>query len=173
MEKYYNNTENAQPNKTIIYFINKINSIPGNAIELGCGAGRDTKYLIKKGWNVLAIDKNDVEERISKRLSQEELKRFRFSQQSFEDVVLEKCELIVSNFSLSFCDKDKFNELWDKIQNSIISNGYFVGNFFGVNDEWNNAGTRRTFFTKKQVEELFDNFEIIFFEEFDKDGTTR
>ena len=29
------------------------------------------------------------------------------------------------------------------------------------------------FFTKKQVEELFDNFEIIFFEEFDKDGTTR
>lgn len=49
MEKYYNNTENAQPNKTIIYFINKINPIPGNAIELGCGAGRDTKYLIKKG----------------------------------------------------------------------------------------------------------------------------
>lgn len=131
------------------------------------------KIFNKKGWNVLAIDKNDVEERISKRLSQEELKRFRFSQQSFEDVVLEKCELIVSNFSLSFCDKDKFNELWDKIQNSIISNGYFVGNFFGVNDEWNNAGTRRTFFTKKQVEELFDNFEIIFFEEFDRDGTTR
>lgn len=93
MEKYYNNTENAQPNKTIIYFINKINSIPGNAIELGCGAGRDTKYLIKKGWNVLAIDKNDVEERISKRLSQEELKRFRFSQQSFEDVVLENVNL--------------------------------------------------------------------------------
>lgn len=131
------------------------------------------KIFKKKGWNVLAIDKNDVEERISKRISQEELKRFRFSKQSFEDVVLEKCELIVSNFSLSFCDKDKFNELWDKIQNSIISNGYFVGNFFGVNDEWNNAGTRRTFFTKKQVEELFDNFEIIFFEEFDRDGTTR
>ena len=134
----------------------------------------NTSYnVIPINVNILAIDKNDVEERISKRLSQEELKRFRFSKQSFEDVVLEKCELIVSNFSLSFCDKDKFNELWDKIQNSIISNGYFVGNFFGVNDEWNNAGTRRTFFTKKQVEELFDNFEIIFFEEFDRDGTTR
>ena len=26
------------------------------------GAGRDTRYLIKKGWNVLAIDKNSKRE---------------------------------------------------------------------------------------------------------------
>ena len=89
-------------------------------------------------------------------------------------MLVRRMEMMIENFdAIFYYDKDKFNELWDKIQNSIISNGYFVGNFFGVNDEWNNAGTRRTFFTKKQVEELFDNFEIIFFEEFDKDGTTR
>ena len=129
MEKYYNNTENMQPNKNIIYFINKIKPIPRNAVEMGCGAGRDTRYLIKKGWNVLAIDKNDVEERISKRLTNEELKRFRFSKQNFEDVVLEKCELIVSNFSLSFCDKDKFEELWEKIQKNIISKRVFCWKF--------------------------------------------
>ena len=129
MEKYYNNTENMQPNKNIIYFMNKIKPIPRNAVELGCGAGRDTRYLIKKGWNVLAIDKNDVKERISKRLTNEELKRFRFSKQNFEDVVLEKCELIVSNFSLSFCDKDKFEELWEKIQKNIISKRIFCWKF--------------------------------------------
>ena len=129
MEKYYNNTENKQPNKNVIYFINKIKPIPGKAVELGCGAGRDTRYLIKNGWNVLAIDKNDVKERISNRLTQEELKRFRFSKQNFEDVVLEESELIVSNFSLSFCDKDKFKELWDKIQKSIISKRIFCWKF--------------------------------------------
>ena len=51
--------------------------------------------------------------------------------------------------------------------------GYFVGNFFGVNDEWNDSRTRKTFFTKEQVKELFDNFEIIMFKEIEKDGMTR
>ena len=122
MEKYYNNTENAQPNKTIIYFINKINPMPGNAIELGCGAGRDTKYLIKKGWNVLAIDREDVENRIKKRLKQEELDRFEFQRQDFENVVLPENNLLVANFSLPFCNKDKFNELWNKVEKSILPN---------------------------------------------------
>lgn len=130
MEKYYNNTENKPANKNIIKFITEIETIPSNAIELGCGAGRDTVYLIQNGWNVLAIDKEDVKERISNRLTEEELKKFRFSKQNFEEVKLEETNLIVSNFSLSFCDKEKFKELWNKIQKSIISNRIFCRKFF-------------------------------------------
>ena len=37
-----------------------------------------------------AIDKNDVKERISKRLTNEELKRFRFSKQNFDNYLLLK-----------------------------------------------------------------------------------
>ena len=122
MEKYYDYTENKPANKNVRYFIDRIGLTPSTAIELGCGAGRDTIYLIKNGWNVLAIDKNHLKERISNKLTEEELKRFRFSKQQFEEVKLEKTNLLVSNFSLSFCDKDKFNELWDKIQNSIKLN---------------------------------------------------
>ena len=81
IEKYYDNTQHKPANKNIIYFINKIKSKPGKAIELGCGAGRDTVYLIKKGWDVLAIDQNDVKERITSRLTKKQLKQFRFSKQ--------------------------------------------------------------------------------------------
>ena len=104
MEKYYDITETKPPNKIVKYFIENIAVSPTKAIELGCGAGRDTIYLIKNGWNVLAIDKSDVEERISKRMNSEELKRFRFSKQKFEEVELEEVNLIVANFSLSFCE---------------------------------------------------------------------
>ena len=50
--------------------------------------------------------------------------------------------------------------------------GYFVGNFFGINDEWNNNKTRKTFFTKEQVEALFINFEIIALKENESDVIT-
>ena len=87
--------------------------------------GNDTVYLIKNGWNVLAIDREDVENRIKKRLKQEEIDRFKFQRQDFENVVLPENNLLVANFSLPFCNKDKFNELWNKVEKSILPNRIF------------------------------------------------
>lgn len=171
IEKYYDNTKNAERNYTVKKFI-KLNVRPGNAVELGCGAGRDTVYLIKNGWNVLAIDKENVKSRIVEKLSKDELKKFKFSKQKFECIELEKNDLIVSNFSLSFCNKNDFEKLWNKIRNSILNDGYFVGNFFGNNDEWKNIKEEMTFLTKRQTIQLFKDFEIIKFKEVEKDGLT-
>ena len=168
IEKYYNNTKNIPPNYITQKFI-KLKIKPTNAIELGCGAGRDTEYLIKNGWNVLAIDKEDVKAIITSRLSKEEQKNFKFSKQEFENMQLEKTNLIVANFSLPFCNQKQFEKLWNKINKSILKNGYFVGNFFGNNDEWKKQEEEMTFLTKEQVIELFKNFEIIDFKEVEKD----
>lgn len=172
IQKYYENTENIPPNNNIKKFIN-MKKIPGNAIELGCGAGRDTLYLIKNNWNVLAIDRENVEDRIKKRINtQEYLNKFRFQQQNFEDIVLEKNNLLVANYSLPFCNKNEFTKLWKKIEKSILKNGYFVGNFFGVNDEWNGLKPNMIFLNKPEVLELFRNFEIIEFKEEQADRKT-
>mgnify|MGYP003372158517 FL=1 len=168
IEKYYNNTKNIPPNYITQKFI-KLKIKPTNAIELGCGAGRDTEYLIKNGWEVLAIDKEDVKSIITSRLSKEEQKNFKFSKQEFENIQLEKTNLIVANFSLPFCNQNQFVKLWNKINESILKNGYFVGNFFGNNDEWKKQEEEMTFLTKEQVIELFKNFEIIDFKEVEKD----
>ena len=172
IEKYYNSTESERPRKCMKYFIDKIKRNPGNAIDLGCGAGNDSVYLIKNKWNVLAVDREDVEDRIVNRLNDDDIKRFRFKRQSFEEVELEKNDLIVANYSLPFCNKDKFGELWNKIKGSILDNGYFVGNFFGVNDSWSVTKPQMLFLSKEQVIELFDGFEIVFFEEIEKDSLT-
>lgn len=168
IEKYYNNTKNIPPNYITQKFI-KLKIKPTNAIELGCGAGRDTEYLIKNGWEVLAIDKEDVKSIITSRLSKEEQKNFKFSKQEFENIQLEKTNLIVANFSLPFCNQNQFVKLWNQINESILKNGYFVGNFFGNNDEWKKQEEEMTFLTKEQVIELFKNFEIIDFKEVEKD----
>ncbi len=172
IEKYYENTENASPNPMVKKFI-AMNINPTNAIDLGCGAGRDTIFLIKNGWNVLSIDRENTEEIISKKLDNEEIKKFRFENQSFENIKLEKTNLLVSNFSIPFCDKEHFNNFWKKITDSILKDGYFVGNFFGLNDSWTKMKKQMLFLTKEDVLNLFkESFEIVHFNELEKDGKT-
>lgn len=145
IEKYYDNTKDANPNYTVRKFI-ELRIKPGNAVELGCGAGRDTVFLIKNGWNVFAIDREDIE--------------------------LKENNLVVANFSFPYCNKNDFKKLWNKIDCSILKDGYFGGNFFGNNDEWKYKKNEMFFLTKEQVIELFKNFEIVEFKEVGKDSFT-
>ena len=127
--KYYKNTKNALPHENIKKFL-EIDILPGNAIELGCGAGRDTICLIKNGWNVLAIDREDTKGLIEEKINENELEKLRFSVQNFENIKLEKNNLIVSNYSIPFCGKKYFKEFWNKIEESIEKGRIFCWQLF-------------------------------------------
>ena len=142
-------------------FINNHKEFSGKAIDIGCGAGNDTIYLIQNNWNVLAIDGTDVENSIKEKLNDEEKDKFSFQVQKFEELKLPKSDLIISNNALPFCNKEYFYTMWQEICHSINSNGFFVGNLFGINDEWNTTKDKRTFLSKEQVIDLFKDFEII------------
>lgn len=131
IKKYYENTKNALPYPMLKRFIDMDIKLE-NAIDLGCGAGRDTVYLIKNGWKVLSIDREDTKEIICSKLNNEGIKNFRFDCQNFENIELEKNKLLVANFSLPFCKKDCFNEFWNKITNSILKERILCGKFFRI-----------------------------------------
>ena len=171
IEKYYENTKNALPHKNLKEFI-KLEKKVGKAIDLGCGAGRDTVLLIKNNWNVLAIDRENTKEIIYNKLNEKEKNRFRFICQSFEEIELEKNDLIVAHYSIPFCSKENFNDFWIKIVESINKNGYFVGNFFGVNDSWYNEKENVLFLSKEQVLKLFESFQLLKFQEVEKNERT-
>lgn len=170
-ESFHRITDNKPPRKNIIHFISKY-SIIGNAIDLGCGSGNDTIFLIKNNWNVLAIDSSDVEKRIRSKLSDREQEKLKFEVQRFERLKLSKCDLLISNNSLPFCDKNYFHQMWAEICLNIKNDGYFVGNFFGINDEWNTKNNKITFFSKDEVIKLFCDFEILKIQEIEKDRPT-
>jgi len=131
IKKYYENTKDALPHPMVKKIID-MNIKPKKAIDLGCGAGRDTIYLIKNSWEVLSIDREDTKEIISSKLDNEEIKRFRFNVQNFEDIELEKNNLLVANFSIPFCNKDYFNEFWNKITDSILKDRIFCWKLFWI-----------------------------------------
>lgn len=165
--KYYDKTKKDKPRNNIKKFLENIKIKPTNAIDLGCGSGNDTIYLIQNNCNVLGIDKENVEEIIRERLSQDKQKYFQF-----ENLKIPNTDLIIANFSLSFCKKEYFTLMWQKIVESINLNGYFVGTIFGINDSWNKKYRDMSFFDKEDVKRLFNKFKIIRFEEIENDKPT-
>ena len=128
IDKFYIATENSLANDNIKHFIS-LGVKPQTAIDLGCGAGRDSIFLIKNGWTVISIDNENVEHFIAPKLLEKEKLKFKFIQARFEEIEIEKNNLIVANNSLPFCPKLKFNELWTKIVDSIKDERILCRNF--------------------------------------------
>ena len=121
---------NDRPHSNVKKFL-KLNVPPENAVDIGCGNGRDTIALLEDGWNVLGIDKENVETIIREQLTLDESERFTFINCLFANMKLPKSTLIIANFSLPFAKIEYFYLVWNKIKNAILKDGYFVGNFLG------------------------------------------
>jgi len=48
----------AQPNRTLVAEI--ANMVPGRALDVGCGEGRNAVWLAKQGWSVTGVDFSNV-----------------------------------------------------------------------------------------------------------------
>lgn len=146
--EFYKNTLNALPHDNIKEFIQMEKNV-GDAIDLGCGAGRDSIYLLNNNWKVLAIDKENLEEVIKDRLNEKQLANFDFLQSKFENMQLKENDLTVANYSIPFCNKNQFQSLWSNISKNIKENRIFCGEFFGRKRlmEWNKR--RYDFFEKR------------------------
>ena len=55
VEKFVSDTLNCEFNEMQDKFLNYL-PINSNILDLGCGSGRDSKYFIEKGHNIIAID---------------------------------------------------------------------------------------------------------------------
>jgi len=128
-EKYYNLTKGMKPHLNVLKFLS-LNLPPQNAIDIGCGAGRDTIALLKNNWEVLSIDKENTESIIREGLSAKELEKFHFQNCFFGEMNLPKVNLVVANFSLPFSKKEYFNLIWKKIKDSILDERIFCRKFF-------------------------------------------
>ncbi|MDB9512299.1 class I SAM-dependent methyltransferase [Kamptonema animale CS-326] len=143
------------------------------AIDLGCGDGRDTIELLKRGWRVLAIDGQvDAITRLRNRLDVD-FKLLETRVERFELVTLpDSVDLVNASFSLPFCPPANFSELWEKIATCLREGGRFSGHFFGERDSWADR-SYMTHVTRKQLTALLQNcWKIEVFEEEEHLGTT-
>ncbi|AFZ17161.1 class I SAM-dependent methyltransferase [Allocoleopsis franciscana] len=142
------------------------------AVDLGCGEGRDTVELLRRGWRVLGIDGEP--EAIARLLNRPDINQNHLQTQiiRFEEMILpEAVDLINASFSLPFCPPEYFPNLWKKIVLSLRSGGRFCGQLFGDRDSWA-IYTSMNHHTRQQLDLLLQPFEVEMLEEEDHPGKT-
>ena len=143
----------------------------GQALDLGAGAGRDTRYLLEQGFQVTAVDAEPGAMALLATLPQDHLL---VAQSTFEDFpfAFATYDLINAQFALPFMPKERFATVFVRLKAALVPGGVFAGQFFGVHDEWNVPERARamTFLTRAEAEELLSDLEVIELTEEDADG---
>ncbi|EFH80247.1 class I SAM-dependent methyltransferase [Ktedonobacter racemifer] len=165
---FYTSTKNRPPWPRLVRAVELLKR-GGEALDLGCGAGRDTRYLLGSGFRVTAVDQEAASLELLADLPPD---RLDCVQSLFEDFQFGYYDLINAHFALPFIDREQFSLVFVCLKAALKPGAIFVGQFFGVNDSWNTPETRMTFFTRQQALAYLDGLELLEFEEDDQDGTT-
>lgn len=162
-KEYYKATMN-KPVSSIIskFFNNKYNEkLTGNiAVDLGCGTGNDTEFLISKGFKVTAIDsENQVRDILDRKIINKA--NLNVIIDDFSKIEIPRADLILANMSLFFV-KDNFDKFLKNILERINKKGFIVANFLGKEDDWNGI---KTTIEKEKLLGYFKDFEINYYSE--------
>ena len=173
---YYKKTGERPPRKTLIHALDAFDEEGVGedriAVDLGCGSGRDTIEILRRGWNVLAVDSS--KEAFRSLLSRNDLPvgvLLETQHARFESMNLPMCNLINAGFSLPLCPKKAFPTVWNKIVSCLRAGGRFSGQFYGDRDSWR-TNSDLTFLTREETEGYLAGLVTEFFQEEEEDSVT-
>jgi SAM-dependent methyltransferase len=142
---------------------------PGEALDVGAGAGRDSLYLLNQGWRVTAVDSSPAAIAALKRLPAENFTAVLAVAQDFKP---DSYDLVNAQFSLPFIPPSHFEATVARLRDAVKPGGVMSATFFGRRDEWNTPGNEVTFSTREDVEQIFAGWEVIDLTEVEEDGKT-
>lgn len=173
---YYEKTGERPPRRTLVQALDAFaaEGLPsgGRAVDLGCGSGRDTIEILRRGWPVFAVDA--APEAIEKLLARPDLPdgcEIETLVSRYEDMTLPPCDLVNAGFSLPLCPADAFPAVWEKIVAALVPGGRFSGQLYGDRDDWGDR-PGMTCHTREQVDRLLEPFDIELLEEEEDDSVT-
>jgi tellurite methyltransferase len=143
---------------------------PGDALDVGAGAGRDTAYLLEHGWRVTAVDSSPSAAKALARFANPKLEIVVARAQDFVPAAY---DLVNAQYSLPFIPPARFGPALKRLRDSVRPRGAMAATFFGRNDGWNTRGSNMTFSTRAGIELLFGGWSVVeLTEEDDKHGHT-
>jgi SAM-dependent methyltransferase len=171
---YYDATTGRPPRRTLLAAVGAFPSAETSrfAVDLGCGQGRDTVELLRRGWRVLAIDAAPTAlERLRARPDLPAGAALETRCARFEEAEWPAADLVNASFALPICPPARFPALWRRIVGSLRPGGRFAGQLYGDHDDWADR-TDMTILDRAAAERLLEGLAVEFFEEEESDAVT-
>jgi tellurite methyltransferase len=171
---YYDKLRDRPPRKTAIAALDAFGAIVNDetVIDLGCGDGRDIVEMVRRGWNVIAVD---AEPAALQQLSAREMpdaEKITPITARLEDVPLPiGLRWVNSSFAMPLCEPGRFYELWARIIQTLPKDGRFSGQWYGTRDSWNGR-PGITFLERNEALALLNGFDLEMFDEEESDSVT-
>jgi SAM-dependent methyltransferase len=145
---------------------------PRFAVDLGCGAGRDSRELLRRGWRVLATDMMSEGIETLRRLTPDEhLGRLETEVTELADFEIPTCDLVNANLILPFLPPDDYAAIWGRIRDAIPVGGRFSGMLFGDKDDAADDPDA-TCPSPDVIRGYLEGFEVEYWTEKEEDGET-
>jgi len=145
---------------------------PLSAVDLGCGAGRDTRELLRAGWRVLAIDREVAAIAALEAATEPQLRAALDARVAdLADVDVPACQLVNASLSLPFLPSDAFWGTWQRILAALPVGGRFAAMLFGDRDG-SAPDPSMTCLPPAEVRARLSSFEIEYWVDLEEDTTT-
>jgi SAM-dependent methyltransferase len=142
------------------------------AVDLGCGAGRDTREMLRRGWRVLAVDREVAAiEALLAATPARHRPRLETAVADLATFAVPPCDLVNANISLPFLPPDAYAAAWSSIVAAVPSGARVSSMLFGDQDE-SATDPSMTCPSPAAMRAILTDFEIEHWSERVEDGQT-
>lgn len=173
-KQYYENLEGRDVRGFFLEALDNIELTTAEpvALDLGCGDGAESLYLLEHGWQVNAVDAEAAAvQQLLKKCDVSLRTNLKIQVSLFHKAKLPDVDFVYAGLSLPFCAPDIFELSWQHIVQSMKTGCVFAGHFYGVHDDWA-QDPNMTFLVKEEVQALFEGFDVSLFCELEEDTST-
>lgn len=130
------------------------------AVDLGCGAGRDARELLRAGWRVIAIDREPAALQMLSATAGPVLgARLETRVEDLATVAIPTCDLVNASLCLPFLAPEPYAATWRRIVSALRPGSRFSAMLFGDHDE-SAADKTMTCLAPERIEADLAGFEI-------------
>ena len=122
---YAEKTDKLLPKERLNEFINYIGKSSGQVIDLGCGPGRDAKYLDSKGFQVIGVDLSSELLSIAKKRVPSGVFLNLDISGPFSPDWIGKCEGVWASASLVHVPQERLSYLVSQVRDVLVNRGVF------------------------------------------------
>ncbi|KKQ46628.1 hypothetical protein A3B05_00630 [Candidatus Giovannonibacteria bacterium RIFCSPLOWO2_01_FULL_43_160] len=154
-DNFIQKTQNRKPISYVADAVKLINTKGlKKALDLGCGAGIDAKYLAENDFYVDAVDFSDASIEQTKKICASSKVSVIKSDINEFNIITSSYVLIIAWNSLPFLTKKNTRNVLLKIQDGLSNQGIFVFSIFGIEDEWAKTKPEMSFWSIEEFKNV-------------------